>query len=797
MQSARTHIELLIPIFLLISFVQANDEECKGFLQGSEEHVKVSYKETFRGGEVVETVSVGEVYWAPYDMLGTSSCYDPATANLMYKPINTDNWKSTLAKQEASGPFSKWSIEDIKPCLEYEFQIQVSGEEEEAIFQVPFKLGPADMENIKQSDFVPDIPTDMEADVGANSASLSWKESDCAEAYEMNYIESGNKKGHVTLAIQDGQTEIMLNDLKPCTSYDISLYAILGDKYGEEKSYKIATKPRLDAVSDLEPEITTSMDSMSLRWAAWENVVCINEYEITICSAATGECRDTETITKQEGLPDVTYQALDLTPCSEYTVEIHPLFPETTVESKIFTFKTLSPDADSQSVGEITVESVVSGTMEVQWPKLECATKYRIYSNRSSSDEGWKLMEETSEIMVDIDNITPCTIYRFSVSAVLDDKETSKTESEDVISALDEEHAFEAPDLQVINGDQGADLTWLHAACIESYVVKVCKSQESEGECLEEAVIVENEEVIINHHIRELMPCTGYTLEIIPIITDKQFTARINEFTTTNGIPQAPHNFELALTADNSAIELSWEDVQCSTGFKVYRQEVDANEGEDSEETYLTSELNYRFEDPVPCEKYSFSVTTLVDEQESENSDWFSVTIPPRKDVVPELKILNIEKDNMTLRLNPTDLNRKCIVQEYELVYGVSSASLDTITSHADAESDIILNFQGASASSAIVKGRILYNAGDGTPAVWSAQVSNGNEKGDSIPLTSSGSSTLIPIIVGVLIAVVILVMIGFLVLRKQRNRNNYDAEKAEHDRIEETQKLNDNHPDA
>ncbi|QQP57826.1 Fibronectinlike, partial [Caligus rogercresseyi] len=322
--------------------------------------------------------------------------------------------------------------------------LQVSGPEEEAIFQIPYKLGPADAESIKESDFVPDMPTDVLAEEGANSVSLSWKNSDCAEAYEINYIESGASTGHVTLALQDGSTEINLSDMKPCTSYDISLYAILGDKYSEEKSYKIATKPRLDALSDLEPTIQTTMDALSLRWAAWENVSCIKEYDVKVCAVATSECRETERVSKQAELPDVTYEASELTPCTEYTVEIQPLFPDTEVEPKVFAFKTSSPSADTQSISAITAEPVSSGRMRVDTEFMPTAPPAKKAGSlpRNRRDLSRDRQHHT------LHNLQLC------VSAVLDEEESPKTISEEVTSDLDEEHAFEAPELQVINGDQ-------------------------------------------------------------------------------------------------------------------------------------------------------------------------------------------------------------------------------------------------------------------------------------------------------------------------------------------------------
>lgn len=63
-----------------------------------------------------------------------------------------------------------------------------------------------------------------------------------------------------------------------------------------------------------------------------------------------------------------------------------------------------------------------------------------------------------------------------------------------------------------------------------------------------------------------------------------------------------------------------------------------------------------------------------------------------------------------------------------------------------------------------------------------------------------NATATLIPIVVGIIVAIIILVVIIIFVVRKRRARNNYDAEKAENGKAqaaEETQKLNDNHPDA
>ena len=47
---------------------------------------------------------------------------------------------------------------------------------------------------------------------------------------------------------------------------------------------------------------------------------------------------------------------------------------------------------------------------------------------------------------------------------------------------------------------------------------------------------------------------------------------------------------------------------------------------------------------------YFYAVATMVGEQESARTEWQSVLIPPNKESVPILKIVNNENDNITLR---------------------------------------------------------------------------------------------------------------------------------------------------
>lgn len=90
-----------------------------------------------------------------------------------------------------------------------------------------------------------------------------------------------------------------------------------------------------------------------------------------------------------------------------------------------------------------------------------------------------------------------------------------------------------------------------------------------------------------------------------------------------------------------------------------------------------------------------------------------------------------------------------------------------------------------------------------GGPNYWSEYASS-KEPGEASKISQSPTSTatLIPIVVGIILALIVVVLIIIFMVRRKRAGNTYDAEKAENGRKssgaghlgnEETQKLKDN----
>ncbi len=91
--------------------------------------------------------------------------------------MSSEIWEEASNNQRSAGKSAKWIVSGIKPCLEYQFQIKVEGAKpgvSEAMFELPQSLGPAAEEDIIDSGYKPEAPTDFAVKAGANSATVSW-----------------------------------------------------------------------------------------------------------------------------------------------------------------------------------------------------------------------------------------------------------------------------------------------------------------------------------------------------------------------------------------------------------------------------------------------------------------------------------------------------------------------------------------------------------------------------------------------------------------------------------------------
>jgi hypothetical protein len=378
----------------------------------------------------------------------------------------------------------------------------------------------------------------------------------------------------------------------------------------------------------------------------------------------------------------------------------------------------------------------------------------------------------------------PCTKYHYGVKVTIDSQQSDIVEAaEEIVTSLDDSVPYVVPNKEVIPSTEDVEISWDHATCISSYKVKVCKAPE---DCTEEELEMgDPSQHNVTHIVAGLEPCTSYSVAISATTEGKELEADSTHFDTESPPASAPANLAVKLTGDMS--DISFDSVQCATGYTVYR-ELEGGETEDPIETEATSLM---LQSPEPCESYSYSVTATVGEEESERAS-VEGTVPPRNghSSAPQLEVFKKENFTVELILTAPEFNHKCQVEEYHVKYGIIEVNDETMFHATDLQDGKIVldDVSGADDSGLKFEARIKYL--DGTFSPWRTE--KPNDPGIQGPTTST--SLLVPVVIGVLVAVVVLVIIIFFIIRSKRNRNKYDAEKAESS--DESKRLKDN-PEA
>ena len=82
-------------------------------------------------------------------MLTDVTCFDMERTQLLYKTSSGNGeWQTSEVTMRSAGKASKWTLKEVKPCLQYEFAIRVTGNDgaEATMDLVNQAVGPASEE---------------------------------------------------------------------------------------------------------------------------------------------------------------------------------------------------------------------------------------------------------------------------------------------------------------------------------------------------------------------------------------------------------------------------------------------------------------------------------------------------------------------------------------------------------------------------------------------------------------------------------------------------------------------------
>jgi len=790
-----------LALSLLAVSLTGSEAQCSkpSFKQDASSMVEAGFMTTFKRGKETHDYKKIEIIYSPFLMVEVPDCIEEERLNLEIKSGNGD-WVAMDSQPESLGGGKyRWTI-DAVPCKDHFIKLWFIGPGGQSELTYPNPIPAASDEEITKSRFTPSKPTNIQyTSLGDNSVEVSWDPSDCATSYDISYGKIlSNTQKFQTVPASQGSSIIISEGLEQCSEYELSIYAVVGEEYSEEAAAtKFGTPPDASSASVLEPEVFSEVFSMTATWKGFDQLSCVNKYSVTVCKEKE-DCQEEKELERNDALDYMKYETSELDHCSPYTLQIQPLYGEQRLPPKVVDFRTRSPPAEgiSTSLDPVTAEAGDAQKIYVSWSPVQCAEHYEVYQKVNSAGGDWEIVMTTEETNIELNGV-PCTEYKYGVLVSIDGIKSEIREVDgSVMTNLDNSVAFVAPNLLIDSLEDGALLSWDHGACISGYTVKACTT-DGENICEEQEIMKDSTVHNISLEIHDLKSCTAYSLEILPIVPGSDFEADFTDFRTSFPAAAPPSNFSAVYMKDSNKVELSWSEVECASGYKIM-QMIGNSETTTAWETDDPLELFKSLESPEPCVTYSYGVASVVGGLVSEPTAWEEFSIPPRHGVLhqPTLEVLEAVNDTVAIKIMPAAANMKCQVEVYEVRYtGLGGEEVEEEEVHPEtltAEETILLTFPGASSPSLNLEARIKYQDFQiYSPWIQSADpsimLSDGNTGGNTI---------LVPIIIGVLVALVVILISVFFLVKRKRSQNKYDAEKASADK-DETQKLNENHPEA
>lgn len=545
--------------------------------------------------------------------------------------------------------------------------------EGQAVFQLPSTVARATREQLVESQYTPSQPGSVRVtEVGEDSVQVSWEASTCSHMYDVTYEElSGAGE---TLSRQVEGSVVTLTGLQACSEYEVRVTAVTGQEYSEGRAALFYTLPSYSAAEKLEPVLITTTDSVTAQWKGFEKLSCVKKYSVVICKQGDGCLQDTEVL-RDDAVSVVQFvSSVSLDQCSDYSLHIKPTFGGDTLEEKVIPFRTLSqPVEDVASLlTSVQAEAGEEQMISVRWNDIQCASQYEVFQKVDTADGEWEKIGTTKENVFESKGV-PCTEYKYGVKVTIDDQESEVVESKEVLmTKIDSSVPYVAANLAIKPSPDGAQLTWDHGSCIKGYKIKVCQLMLGEQMCFEEAVITDDLTMHkMTHTLRNLKPCSKHQLEIYPLIDeDDDLAAEPTGFMTASPPASPPEEVSVRLNRETNKVDIHWSRVECAGRYRIHQK----LENSDTDTKWDSDELSVSLESPEPCVTYSYGVSAVLGEEESEPTVLQEVPVPPRVGVSehPVLVIEERSNGSVTFVINKADKNHHCKVTQSPHLFPVS-----------------------------------------------------------------------------------------------------------------------------
>jgi len=750
---------LCLALFVGLALAGSVRSECGEpvFKSDAESRVTADFSSVSRRGRKNYDYKKIEIEYQPFQMVEDGKCIDESQLNIEVKYGNGE-WGAIDASPKALGGGKyKWVV-DAVPCKDHFIKFWVfTADGYSASHELSQPISAVSEDDLIRSKTTPNAVTNLGAkNAGDNTLEVYWDPSECATSYEVSYGEQ-----YKVVKAAEG-SQILLEDLESCAQYDIKVYAIIGeDEYSDSAAETtFTTQPEVASALQFEPQVESDTDSVTAKWKAFDKLSCVDKYAVSVCKEGS-DCQNEEEVMTNNALDFLSYSASDLEQCTAYTLQIQPLYPDMELDPKIVEFRTKSPSAEGAeaSLGPVSASAGEGQMISVSWSPVQCAEFYEVYQQVNTGGD-WELVhttEDSSEVSATLAGV-PCTEYRYGVAVTIDGVRSKINEADTpLMTPLESDTAFQAPNLEVMATENGVQLSWDHGACIPSYQVRVCPTT---GDCVENTVIRDSTVHNITEEFENLDACSDYTVEIFPQIEGEEFGSEMKSFKTLVPSPTPPQGFTAEYRAQNE-VEFKWEGVECSSGYEVVQ-------GEDNEvvwETTDSRQLFHHLENLEPCLSYSYGIRTVMpDGERSEVTDMQVISVPPSFKVDPSIKVMETINDTVTFKFEHAESNAKCQVEYIKVEYssaGPEGGKGEDTVFPQTLDEELIVQFAGASGPGLNLQGKVKYE-GFEQESEWitSTHIQETFDPITSLVTSGTASSSMNNLILLIFIALFTLIMV-------------------------------------
>ena len=258
--------------WLLVILVHSACCSVPVFLPSASDHLHLDFSSVRRHGETQTDYSRIEITAQPRLMVEDPEEVDRVTVEMR---VGGGGWREVEVAPKVRAGSYRWTVEAGSPCEEHRVRLRVHGQDGSQQLEVAAPLAGASTRELVLAQFTPSPPTGLQVDESSGSSVLvSWSASACAQLYEVTYERLG---GGETFSQQVASSHLQLSGLESCTEYEIRVTALLDQQYSEEATTLATTSPNHYAAKKLEPLISTTTDSVTAQWQAFEKLSCVKK----------------------------------------------------------------------------------------------------------------------------------------------------------------------------------------------------------------------------------------------------------------------------------------------------------------------------------------------------------------------------------------------------------------------------------------------------------------------------------------------------------------------------------------